>query len=227
VFLLVCQLHIICYRLPDDLASCSVRLSGVLTYSRKWLSIDNVKQKLQAGMFTSTSSAVGGIWQANGIGGFYRGYASTMMREIPFAFIQFPIYEALKRTWGQSIIDRYRASGEPVTSVMVKDPSRALASWQAAACGSVAGGIAAGLTTPFDVVKTRIMLDMRRATDTSTASSSSSRGPLTMAETWRAVYTEGGVPRMFAGVGPRVMWISAGGAVFFGMYEQSRSLFTK
>jgi len=32
---------------------------------------------------------------------------------------------------------------------------------EAALCGSVAGGVAAVLTTPLDVLKTRIMLDMR------------------------------------------------------------------
>ncbi len=33
-----------------------------------------------------------------------------------------------------------------------------LEAWQGAVCGAVAGGIAAGCTTPLDVAKTRIML---------------------------------------------------------------------
>lgn len=39
--------------------------------------------------------------------------------------------------------------------------------------------------------------------------------------TLRRVYIEGGgrVSALFAGVQPRVMWISIGGFVFFGTYE--------
>ncbi len=74
-------------------------------------------------------------------GGLYRGYGITIMREIPFAMIQFPIYEALKKYWTETIRD-----GIPVNPV------------QAAACGSFGGAIAAAATTPLDVIKTRLML---------------------------------------------------------------------
>ena len=34
--------------------------------------------------------------QSEGVRGFYRGYLSTVSREIPFSFIQFPLWEYLK-----------------------------------------------------------------------------------------------------------------------------------
>lgn len=64
------------------------------------------------------------------------------MREVPFAFIQFPIWEHLKANWTVN-------TGLELTPIAV------------AVCGAVAGGIASFLTTPLDVAKTRIMLAER------------------------------------------------------------------
>jgi len=61
------------------------------------------------------------------------------MREVPFAFIQFPLYEKLKTKW-----ENYRD---------IK-----IMPMQSAFCGSISGGIAAAITTPLDVIKTRLML---------------------------------------------------------------------
>lgn len=56
------------------------------------------------------------------------------------------MYEFLKRRLSKSV-------GHP------------LRAHEAAVCGSVAGGIAAAATTPLDVLKTRVMLDMRVSPD--------------------------------------------------------------
>ena len=66
---------------------------------------------------------------------------------MPFTCIQFPLYERMKLA-----LARRRT-----TSGLVRD----LPATEAALCGSIAGGIAAALTTPLDVAKTRIMLSGR------------------------------------------------------------------
>ena len=70
--------------------------------------------------------------------------------------------------------------------------------------GSVSGAVAAGVTTPLDVLKTRMILARERE---------SVMGML------GRVLRESGPRAFFAGMGPRVLWISAGGAVFLGSYQ--------
>lgn len=155
---------------------------------------ENVKQKLQAGMYPNTSAALRGILSSGGLGGFFAGYSTTVMRDVPFSFIQFPLYERAKKEWG-------RIQGAPVNPL------------QGACCGSISGVVAGALTTPLDVAKTRLMLG------------ADSQGvPYTsMGNTLARVYAEGGVKGLFAGLSPRVGWISIGGLVFFGAYEQAMS----
>jgi len=129
----------------------------------------------------------------SGYKGFYRGYLTTVMREIPFACIQFPLYEGMKDAW------RKAQSGR-------------LDSWQAAACGSLAGGFAACVTTPIDVTKTRLMLGKDK-------DGVPYKG---MVNTMKRIHAEGGIPMLFSGVYPRTFWITLGGYVFFGAYEVAK-----
>ncbi|THH07704.1 hypothetical protein EW145_g3200 [Phellinidium pouzarii] len=128
----------------------------------------------------------------DGLAGFYRGFGSTIMREIPFTSLQFPLYELLKMRLA-------RALGR-----------RTLGAHEAAMCGSVAGGVAAAITTPLDVLKTRTMLDLRQMSEKDVPS---------LAARLRGIYVNEGLKALFAGVVPRTLWISAGGAVFLGAYE--------
>ena len=108
------------------------------------------------------------------------------MREIPFTIIQFPLYEYLKSV-------RAKQQGLPEVAPI-----------EGAICGSFAGGVAAALTTPLDVIKTRLMLHK------------TSIGVTTLV---RNIIAEDGYKAFWKGIGPRTMWISAGGAIFLGVYE--------
>ena len=71
-----------------EVAACLVRVPTAV-----------VTQRMQMGQYASFNEAVVKIAAENGVMTFYTGYWTTVAREIPFSFIQFPIYEALKRAW--------------------------------------------------------------------------------------------------------------------------------
>ena len=121
-----------------------------------------------------------------------------MLREIPLCIIQFPLWERLKSEWG-------RRQNHDVDA------------WQSAVCGSVASGFGAALTTPFDVAKTRIML-------AKSGSEMATKESLKFAIS--VIYKENGIKGLFAGLIPRTLWMSIGGAVFFGVYEKVKILST-
>lgn len=84
--------------------------------------------------------------------------------------------------------------------------------------GFVCGGTAAAITTPLDVAKTRLM------TQTTTERSARYTG---IAHTLTSLYKEGGFRCLFSGVQPRVMWISIGGAIFIGSFEEYRRILAR
>jgi len=155
-----------------------------------------VTQNMQVGRYASFTEAVGQTYATGGIRSFYVGYGTTVLREIPFSFIQFPIYEQLKKSWSSW-------QGKETNPI------------QGAACGSIAGAIAGGLTTPLDVAKTRIMLE--KVEDGATKRYTGT------VQTLSIIQKEEGLAGLFKGLSPRVTWITIGGFIFFGAYEGAQS----
>lgn len=55
-----------------------------------------LKQRLQNLQHNSITAAFKHVFQTSGGLGLYRGYFITVFRDVPFAMIQFPLYERLK-----------------------------------------------------------------------------------------------------------------------------------
>jgi len=155
--------------------------------------VEVVKQRTQSLKSATSIQSFRDTLSSEGLGGFYRGFYSTVIREVPFSALQFSMWEYLKQCTSHY-------TEKPVTA------------FQSALCGAISGGIAAGLTTPLDVVKTRIIL----------AEKGSDVAKSNVIFVMQKVKKENGIRGLFAGIGPRVLWISIGGAIFLGVYEQCK-----
>lgn len=165
-----------------EIAACAVRVPTEV-----------VKQRAQAGQYPSSLSALTAILSQHktvGLRGLwmeiYRGWSVTIMREVPFTVIQFPLWESMKEY-------RRRKSGK-----------ESITAFESALFGSVSGAIAAATTTPLDVLKTRMMLAKEKTA---------------MVPLLKQILKDNGPRAFFAGIGPRILWISAGGAIFLGSYQ--------
>jgi solute carrier family 25 S-adenosylmethionine transporter 26 len=179
-----------------EVAACAVRVPTEV-----------VKQRAQARQHPSSIASLRYILDQRSTRGYvhvwkelYRGWSITIMREVPFTVIQFPLWEALKR---------WRVASRSSSSISSGKGSMQVSGLEGGLLGSVAGAVAAGITTPLDVLKTRMMLAKEK------------QPMFTMLNT---IIKESGPRAFFAGIGPRVGWISVGGAIFLGSYQWASNL---
>ncbi|KAI5302557.1 S-adenosylmethionine transporter [Ascosphaera pollenicola] len=196
-----------------EVAACAVRVPTEV-----------IKQRAQAGLFGGSSlaalkdilalrhksginvsaAAAGGIAEDRGmfrvLRELYRGAGITIAREIPFTILQFTMWERMKSAYARSRVEKEDRLRLNEKYIIPAAPS--------AVFGSIAGSVAAGLTTPLDVVKTRVMLARRGEND-----------KIRVFEVVKDIAKEEGFSAFWKGIGPRVMWIGIGGAVFLGSYQ--------
>ena len=180
-----------------EVAACAIRVPTEV-----------IKQRAQAGLFGgSTLGALQDVLALRKTVGvttmvreLYRGGGITILREIPFTIVQFSLWERFKATYSERQTVRNGRKQGLVTAT------------ESAVFGSLAGAVAAGLTTPLDVLKTNVMLERREA-------SQSAEGRKGVSGVLKQVYADKGLHGFFRGFVPRIGWIGTGGAIFLGTYQ--------
>ncbi|XP_051177060.1 S-adenosylmethionine carrier 1, chloroplastic/mitochondrial [Lolium perenne] len=181
---------------PDNLSAVAHLTAGAVggfAASLIRVPTEVVKQRMQTGQFSTAPNAVRMIVAKEGFKGLYAGYGSFLLRDLPFDAIQFCIYEQL------------RIGYKLVAKRELNDPENAL-------IGAFAGAITGAITTPLDVLKTRLMVQ---------GQTKQYSGIVSCAQT---ILREEGPKAFLRGIEPRVLWIGIGGSIFFGVLEKTKSV---
>ncbi|ODV84642.1 hypothetical protein CANARDRAFT_8621 [[Candida] arabinofermentans NRRL YB-2248] len=150
--------------------------------------------------YTGTFNAISTIIKTEGWGTLFYGYKATLVRDLPFSALQFAFYEKF-REWS------FGLSGK-------KQDEENLSLTLELGTGAAAGGLAGVITTPLDVIKTR-MQTQSVSTGGEVLNSSS------ILKSLRSLYQNQGVVGLFSGVGPRLVWTSVQSSVMLLLYQIS------
>ena len=141
-----------------------------------------LKTQMVSGKFKNFYEAPFNIVAKHGVKGLYVGLLALICRELPFDGIQMVFYRTFSR------IAYLSFSYGPFSL-----------------SGALAGGITAFLTTPIDVVKTKIMTDSEKHS--------------TILNTVKQTLATDGFLGLYRGWKIRVLYITAGGWIFFGTFN--------
>lgn len=169
-----------------------------------------VKLRLQSGGGGGLGLAgtIGDILATSGPGGFYKGYTGQIARDVPFRAIQLTTYETLKTLYSRLRNARRVAAGlDPLEGA----EAGKLSGLEGAVLGAVAGSFSAGVTTPLDVIKTRMMM----------GGGAAGRSVL---DVTRALVEKEGPMAVWKGLVPRVTYVGPSVAIFFMTYEVVKNI---
>ena len=103
------------------------------------MEIVKIRMQMQALLPIAERKTAMEVVQRLGIPGMYQGTIATLSRDVPFAILFFPGYANLRR-----FMSRNNNNSMMFSNLM---------------SGTIAGALAAGTITPFDVIKTRLQME--------------------------------------------------------------------
>ncbi|KAI4124861.1 MAG: hypothetical protein LQ338_004587 [Usnochroma carphineum] len=179
------------------------------------------------GVFRDTLQGLRKLVQAQGYTSLWRGLTLTMWRDVPFSGIYWWGYEAGRNRLRDL---RYSSLGhEHARSSMQKDEKHSATFVDSFLAGATSGAVAAVITTPFDVGKTRQQVlerDDHRRTPKAARSSAAALRPeeRSMPRFLYHIWKEEGAPGLFRGWAARCLKVAPACAIMISSYEIGKKM---
>ena len=170
-----------------------------------------IKSRMQLGLHSSVLSAARHA-SAHGASGLFVGLRATAVHDVCYAIAQFTCLEQLRR-----LALALRAPSD--SSAQPRDPSQ-LSAGDNAAIGFATGVLAAVLTEPLDVIKTRLMT--QRA-----GRGEGSFGYAGVLHGLRQAARSEGVLSLWKGLAPRLLIKGLGSTIWYTAYMEARRVFSR
>jgi len=195
------------------------RLAAVTLVSP--LELVRTKMQSQKMPWSDVHKCLTELVRVQGIKGLWNGYTATLLRDVPFSALYWPLYEQSK-----AIMNLYTSNRD---SFLVNFGS-----------GAVAGSFASTVTLPFDVIKTIKQIEMGEkdimavrpgttrsyhpvpVNKVSSSLSGRSRSNITIA---KELIRDQGVRGLFAGIIPRLLKVAPACAIMISSYEFCKGFF--
>lgn len=151
---------------------------------------DMVKQRLQLGRYSGALDCITSVYRAEGMRAFYRGWPAALAMNVPYTATVTAMNESL-----QVIFDSEDGKSNALNTITGYF-----------LCAGLSGAVAAAVTSPLDVLKTRLQTQ-------------SERGLVTLVKT---TFEKEGFLGFFRGTLPRVCLAAPAAGVSWGTYETIR-----
>ncbi|KAL1453405.1 hypothetical protein WDU94_007545 [Cyamophila willieti] len=183
-------------------SGCVARIGAVTLVSP--LELVRTKMQSEKMSYLEMKQALRGLIQYHGVPGLWKGLMPTLLRDVPFSGIYWVSYEQLKADY----IRRHQYTKQPslVHNFLF---------------GSLAGGLAALVTTPFDIVKTLRQIQV--------AENEIMRSPPTRSQSTKRILNQlladRGYRALFTGLAPRLIKVAPSCAIMITSYEVGKRYF--
>jgi len=164
------------------------------------LELVRTKMQSQKMAFYQVRSCINELVKSRGILGLWSGYTATILRDVPFSAMYWPLYETIKSQYTNQ-------NSFYVTFVS----------------GAMAGTVASTITLPFDVVKTTKQIEFGEKSIMQLNIGTSR----TNQQIVQDILREQGVRGLFSGLTPRILKVAPACAIMISSYEFFKKFFHK
>jgi len=193
---------------PTRVAAAGIIAGAVSTLFHDSIMVpaETIKQRMQLGYYRGATHAAQRM-AATGGGSLFRSLPTTLAMNVPYTSLMMAGNETVRRTL---------------------NPSGAFSLPTFLFAGAVSGSLAAALTTPLDVIKTRLQTQGLTRAKTSTGELRGAPKEFVVryhgfSDAARAVYEAGGARAFFRGVVPRMLQMGPSCALSWCAYETAKN----